>query len=74
LFWFKAEQQSPSLNPNIGSRANQEKWIKLKDDARKLAREEWCSFKLDCSNIGFLGMYWGEGSKTGPVPSTIFAS
>lgn len=46
-----------------GCKAAKKKWDDKKTEIKKLAEKEWTLIRKDPEMMGFLGLYWGEGSK-----------
>lgn len=59
-----------STASKIGSDRAKANWVKRIDQARAEADQEWTKIKDDPESMGFLGLYWGEGGKTGEVNIT----
>jgi len=45
----------------------QEQWEKLRNGVEEKARAEWPKLRKDPEFLGFLGLYWGEGTKAACV-------
>lgn len=45
------------------SLSNQRKWDQKKAEVRALATIDWYTIRQNPNMMGFLGLYWGEGSK-----------
>lgn len=56
---------SPKCLDNLrqASKASTAKWHKLREDIKLAAEREWPDVKHDPIMMGFLGLYWGEGTK-----------
>ena len=52
-------------NNAAATKAARDKWVAKKDAAIREAIEEWPTLKQDPQFMGFLGLYWGEGTKSG---------
>lgn len=46
-----------------GTLANAASWERRKQEISNQAEAEWCNVKQDPKMMGFLGIYWGEGTK-----------
>lgn len=66
-------------NAENGRLAGELKWKRRKEEITKESKKDWATLKNDPRFMAFLGIYWGEGFKTGHIgivnndPSMILA-
>ncbi len=82
--WFKNEEWSIEIRDRLGReqslafprklqaviKANKERWVKIHQNYRDLAKKEFVSLKNNPLFIAGLMLYWGEGDK-GPRGSQV---